>query len=311
MSKIDEIIVICGPTATGKSDVANVLAAKINGEVVSADSMQIYKGMDIGTGKIPASERKVKHWGLDIVKPNEAYSAALFQDYARNAFKNIKVEDKVPVLCGGTGFYIRAAIDDYDFPKGEQVANPLREKYQKIAEDNGAHKLWKILQEKDTESAKLIHENNVVRVVRALEIFEEGKSYAKQVENLQKLPQKYNAKFFGLKVDPEILRDRIDVRVDKMLEAGLVDEVKGLLDNGFREALTSAAAIGYKEIVEYLDGHYSLEEAVSQIKTATRQYAKRQRTWFNKDKRIHWIDYNNANLTSAVEEIIECCDTNQ
>lgn len=141
MAKTDNIIVVCGPTATGKSDVANVLANKINGEVVSADSMQIYKGMDIGTGKIPANERDVKHWGLDIVDPNEAYSVALFQNYARNAFSKIRSKNKIPVLCGGTGFYIRAAIDDYDFPKGEQVANPLREKYQKIAKVKGAHEL--------------------------------------------------------------------------------------------------------------------------------------------------------------------------
>ena len=128
---------------------------------------------------------------------------------------------------------------------------------------------------------------------------------------MQKLPQKYNAKFFGLKVDPEILRERIDARVDKMLEAGLVDEVKDLLDHGLREALTSAAAIGYKEIVEYLDGNVTLDEASSQIKTATRQYAKRQRTWFNKDKRINWIDYNDADLDSAVAQIIECCGIDQ
>ena len=157
----------------------------------------------------------------------------------------------------------------------------------------------------------MIHENNVVRVIRALEIFDEGKSYATQVENLQKLPQKYKAKFFGLKVEPEILRERIDSRVDKMLEAGLVNEVKGLLDNGLREALTSAAAIGYKEIVEYLDGNVTLDEAASQIKTATRQYAKRQRTWFNKDKRINWIDYNDIDLDSAVAQIIECCGIDQ
>ena len=141
MNKSNEIIVVCGPTATGKSEVANSLATKINGEVVSADSMQIYKGMDIGTGKMPANSRNVKHWGLDIVEPNEAYSAALFQDYARDAFNKIKNEDKHPVLCGGTGFYIRAAIDDYDFPKGEQVDNPLRAKYKKIADENGAHAL--------------------------------------------------------------------------------------------------------------------------------------------------------------------------
>lgn len=311
MVKIDEIIVVCGPTATGKSDIANDLADKINGEVVSADSMQIYKGMDIGTGKISERTRKVKHWGLDIVEPSTPYSAALFQDYARDAFDKIISKSKTPILCGGTGFYIRAAIDDYDFPKGEQQDNPIREKYNKIAQMHGAHALWEILNEKDKRSAALIHENNVVRVVRALEIFEEGKSYADQVESLQNIKQKYPAKFFGLKVNPEILKNRIDKRVDKMIEAGLVDEVKTLLDQGFKDALTSASAIGYKEIVEHLEGRCSLDEAVKQIKTATKQYAKRQRTWFNKDKRIHWINYNEIDFDSAVKEIILYCDKDQ
>lgn len=311
MNNNEEIIVICGPTATGKSDIANELASRIGGEVVSTDSMQIYKGMNIGTGKIPVEERKVKHWGLDIAEPNEAYSAALFQDYARNAFKQIQSEAKVPILCGGTGFYIRAAIDDYNFPKGKQADNPLRDKYQNIADKQGSHALWEILKSKDERSAELIHENNVVRVIRALEILEEGKSYADQVENLQNIEQKIPAKFFGLKVNPDILRERIDARVDKMIEAGLIDEVKALLDAGFKDALTSAAAIGYKEIVSHLDGNCSLDEAVEQIKNATHKYAKRQRTWFNKDKRIHWIDFNNFDLDAAVNEIILCCDKDQ
>lgn len=139
MSDTLKTIVIVGPTASGKSDVANLLASKINGEVVSADSMQIYKGMDIGTGKISPNEQKVKHWGLDIVNPDQAYSAAVYQDYARKCISDIQSEGKTPVICGGTGFYVRAAIDDYKFPKGEQVDNELREKYQKYADENGAH----------------------------------------------------------------------------------------------------------------------------------------------------------------------------
>lgn len=224
---------------------------------------------------------------MDIVLPNEAYSAALYQSCARDCFKDIADRGKTPILCGGTGFYLRSAIDDYNFCEGEQVDNAVRNKYNKIAEDEGAQKLWELLKEKDPKSAEVIHPNNVVRVVRALEIFEQGKSYAENLDNLQNIKQAYPAKFFGLKVEPEILRNRIDARVDKMIELGLVDEVKGLLDKGYKQALTAASAIGYKEIVAYLDGDCNLDDAIEQIKTATKQYAKRQRTWFNKDKRIH------------------------
>lgn len=311
MSKEKDIIVIVGPTASGKSDVANELGFRIYGEVVSSDSMQIYKGMDIGTGKILPSVQKVKHWGLDIVNANDPYSAALFQKYSRNCFKDIISRDKIPILCGGTGFYVRAAIDDYDFPKGEQENNPVRDKYKKYLEDHGADELWNLLFSRDPKSAEIIHKNNAVRVIRALEIFDEGKSYFEQVENLQNLPQKVNAKFFGLSVDPEILKTRINNRVDKMMSNGLVEEVKNLLDNNYREALCATSAIGYKEIVSYLDGKIGLDEAIEQIKTSTRQYAKRQRTWFKKDSRIHWIDFNNMDIDSAVKEIILCYDKGQ
>ncbi len=311
MKNIDGIICIVGPTATGKSDVANLLASKIDGEVISADSMQIYKGMNIGTGKIREGEKLVAHWGLDIVNPNEAYSVALFQKYARRCIEDIKSRGKTPVLCGGTGFYIRSVIDDYDFPAREQTQNPVREKYIQIAEDKGPHELWEVLNSKDPKSAQLIHENNVVRVVRALELLEEGKSYHEQKENLSEIKEFYPSKIFGLKVDPDTIRQRIDERVDKMIDAGLVDEVKSLLDENYREALTAASAIGYKEIVSYLDGECPLDEAVEQIKTATKQYAKRQRTWFNKDSRINWIDYEKIAPEEAVQEIILCCDKGQ
>lgn len=303
-----KIIVIAGPTASGKSDVANELSYRINAEVISADSMQIYRGMDIGTGKIPKSQQKVKHWGIDIINPNEAYSAALFQEYSRKCFDDISSRDKRSVLCGGTGFYIRAAIDDYQFPKGKQINNSVREKYKKYLDTHNAHELWELLNKLDPDSAKIIHENNTVRVIRALELNEEGKSYAKQYENLTNIKQKYDAVFFGLRVDPEILRKRIENRVDSMVNGGLIDEVKDLLSKGYRNSLTAANAIGYKEIVRYLDGQISQDEAIDKIKTATKQYAKRQRTWFNKDKRINWIEYNNVCVDDAIEKIILCCD---
>lgn len=311
MSIYNKIICIVGPTASGKSDIANELAYRICGEVVSADSMQIYKGMDIGTGKIKKNEQKVNHWGLDIVNPDDAYSAALYQGYARKCFDIIKSKEKNIILCGGTGFYIRAAIDDYNFPKGEQINNELREKYKSFEKDNGAHKLWMLLYKKDKKSAEMIHENNVVRVIRALELLEEGKSYFELSNNIKNIKQKYPVLMFGLNVDPQILNERIDKRVDKMLDKGLIDEVRTLLNNGYRQAITSKYAIGYKEIVSYLDGEIGLDEAINKIKTSTHRYAKRQRTWFRADKRLNWIDYNKVNLENAVNEIILYCDKDQ
>ena len=284
------VICVVGPTASGKSSLAQAIAAHIGGEVVSADSMQIYRGMDIGTGKVPLAEREVAHHGLDLVDPGEPFSAALFQEYARACFEDIDARGKRSVLCGGTGFYVRAAIDDYEFPKGEQVDNPIRERYLAVAEQEGAHALWLMLEEVDPESAGIIPENDVKRVVRAFELLDEGESYAEQKRKLATIPQLLPACFIGLSVDPDVLRARIDERVDEMVCSGLVEEVESLLAEGFREGVTAPQAIGYKEIVKALDGEVTLSEAVDEIKVATHRYAKRQRTWFRKDKRIRWID---------------------
>lgn len=308
------VICVVGPTASGKTDLAQAIALSFNGEVVSADSMQIYRGMDIGTGKIPVAERKVAHHGFDLVDPGEAYSAALFQDYARSCFKDIDSRGKRSVLAGGTGLYVRAAIDDYDFPRGEQVDNPIRDYYTAYAEEHGAEALWERLREVDPRSAQVLHCNNVRRVVRAFELLEEGKSYAEQQEKLSSIPQLVPAVFIGLQVDPEILRGRINRRVDKMVDAGLVDEVKSLLDKGFRDGITAQQAIGYKEIVRALDGEISLDEAIEEIKASTRRYAKRQRTWFRKDRRIHWLnadEYDLEQLCNQSSEIISCMNSTQ
>lgn len=299
------VVCIVGPTASGKSDVAQIVAQRLGGEVVSADSMQIYRGMDVGTGKVLAQERIVPHWGLDLVDPGEQYSASLFQDYARGCFADIDARGHVPVLCGGTGFYVRAAIDGYEFPKGEQVDNPVRERYTRYADEHGADALWELLRERDPRSAECIHPNNVRRVVRAFEMLEEGASYADQLDNLSSIPQVVPAMFFGLAVDPALLAERIERRVDAMVERGLVDEVKGLLDQGFREGVCAPQAIGYKEVVRALDGACTMTEAISDIKTATRRYAKRQRTWFRKDTRIEWLDADSADAASLATQV---CD---
>lgn len=293
---MDKVIVIVGPTASGKTALAQALALSIDGEVVSADSMQVYRGLDIGTGKLAPEERLVAHFGFDIVEPDEPYSVALFQSYARACFKDILSRGKKPILCGGTGLYVRAAIDAYEFPKGEQVGNPIREKCSAFVATYGPQALWECLLSYDGESARMIPANDVKRVVRAFELLSDGKSYAHQKKMLAAIPEAIPSVWIGLQVDPDTLRKRIDKRVDDMFEAGLVDEVKSLLDRGLRTAITAQQAIGYKEVVAYLDGDQTLDEAKDQIKTATHRYAKRQRTWFRKEARIHWIDANDLDL---------------
>lgn len=302
------VICVVGPTASGKTDVAQQLAAHLGGEVVSADSMQVYKGMDIGTGKLPVAERIVPHYGFDLVDPGQPYSAALFQSYARTCFCNIDKRGKRSVLAGGTGFYVRAAIDAYEFPEGEQVGNDIRDKWNTFANVNGAEALWQELQKVDPQSASVIPPADVKRVVRAFELLADGTSYAHQKERLAHIKQYVPAAFIGLAVDPEILRTRIRNRVDHMIEQGLVAEVKGLLDIGFREGVTAPSAIGYKEIVSALDGTCSLEEAIEAIKTATCRYAKRQRTWFRKDKRIHWLCADSGDTDMLTTEALSVLD---
>ena len=303
------VICIVGPTASGKTDAAQLVAAAIGGEVVSADSMQIYRGMDIGTGKLPAPERIVPHHGFDLVDPGEPYSAALFQSFARDAFAAIAERGKRAVLCGGTGLYVKAAIDAYEFPAGDQVGNPVRERWTAFAEREGAQALWDELNRLDPDSARELHPNNVRRVVRAFELLAEGRSYAEQKRNLASIEAAVPAVQFGLAVTPSVLNERIDARVDAMVEAGLVGEVRGLLEAGFREGVTAPQAIGYKEIVETLEGRCTLDEAIAAIKQATRRYGKRQRTWFRRDERIRWIDADAGNARAVADTILAQLET--
>ena len=207
------VIAIVGPTASGKTDAAQIVAERLGGEVVSADSMQIYRGMDIGTGKLPASERRVPHHGFDLVDPGEPYSAALFQAFARHCIRDIDARGKRAVLCGGTGQYVQAAIDDFAFPKGDQVENPVRERWTAYAEEHGNQALWEALEARDPASAAVIHPNNVRRVVRAFELLEEGASYAEQKQRLATVAPFVPAVQFGLAVEPAILNERIDAAV--------------------------------------------------------------------------------------------------
>lgn len=298
------VIAIVGPTASGKSELAQSVASRLDGEVVSADSMQIYRSMNIGTAKVLPDERLVPHHLIDIVDPGESYSAQLFQNQARAAFCDIYNRDKVPILCGGTGFYVQAALEEMNFPSGEQDDNSLRESYESFRVQHGNEALWSILNDKDQRSAELIHPNNFKRVIRALEMNAKGVSYADQVENIKTLPEAVWSLRFFLQVDPEVLGKRIDRRVDQMREAGLVDEVDALLDQGFASALTAPQAIGYKEIIAAKRGEISLDEAFRQIKTATKRYAKRQRSWFRRDKRLTVLDA--ENLTNEEMTALIC-----
>ena len=280
----DPVVCIVGPTASGKSALAQAVALALDGEVVSADSMQIYRGMDIGTGKLAPEERLVPHHGLDLADPGEPYSAALFQEYARACFRDIAA---------------------YEFPKGEQTGNPVREHYNRLANEQGSDVLWELLRERDPASAAIVPAADVKRVVRAFELLEEGTSLAEQRAKLADIPQLVPACFVGLSVEPAVLNARIDARVDGMFDAGLVDEVARLLQGGFRDGITAPQAIGYKEVVAALDGETTMEEAATRIKTATHRYAKRQRTWFRKDRRIRWIDANEPDVAAQAAEALD------
>lgn len=304
MTSLPFVVAVVGPTASGKTDVAQNIALQVSGEVVSADSMQIYRGMDIGTGKLAVGERFVPHHGFDLVDPGEPYSAALFQAYARNCFSEIQERGNTPVLCGGTGFYVRAAIDDYRFPEGEQVGNAIRDEYNEFARINGPQTLWELLNQKDPASAQIIPPADTKRVVRAFELLHDGTSYAQQKAKLSSIPQMIPARFIGLQVDPDILRQRIDRRVDAMFEGGFINEVRSLLDKGFRDGITAPQAIGYKEVVAALDGQISMEEAREKMKVATHRYAKRQRTWFRKDKRIMWLGADSGDADALAKQAL-------
>lgn len=293
------VLVIVGPTASGKSEVAQRVAQLLDGEVVSADSMQIYRGMDIGTAKVLPAERKVPHHLIDILDPGEPFSAQQFQVLVRRIFAEIEHRDKVAILCGGTGLYVQAALEAMEFPSGEQIANPVRQYYEGLAQEQGAQAVWDKLYELDPSSARVIHPHNVRRVIRALEMHDQGISYADQVKNIRQLREVVPSCRFGLMRDPDALAQRINRRVDTMIDCGLVDEVTTLLHAGFRNALTAPQAIGYKEIVAALSHEITLEQAIEDIKTATRRYAKRQRSWFRRDERLQWVNGEESSETIA------------
>ena len=282
---MDKIYVIAGPTASGKTAVAVQLAKLIGGEVVSADSMQIYEGMDIGTAKPTLEEREnIPHHMLDIVKPDVQYSAALYQLHARAAIADVQARGHVPILCGGTGFYINAALYDVQFAQ-EEGGNPaemaLREQFMEYAAAHGCHKLHAMLHEADPAAAYAIHSNNIKRVSRALSyVRATGRLFSEHNAAERARPPVYDVVFCRLGVDRPALYERINKRTQAMFDAGLEYEVAGLMASGYSPGLTSMQGIGYKEVVVFLRGECTRSEAVEAVKQNSRRYAKRQETWF-------------------------------
>ena len=305
MSKaLHPVLCVVGPTAVGKSVVADEVAKRLGGEVVSVDSMQVYRGMDIGTAKSRPSERTCALHMVDVANVDESYSVVRFQRDARGCIDKLIAQGKPAVLCGGTGLYLDAVIDEMSFPHGE-TGSSARSRYEALAQREGPEALHAMLVLRDPRSAQVIHPQNVRRVVRALEMLDEGVSYAKHHEGLKRRERHYDAHLWALAMPREQLYARIDLRVDIMFEQGLVDEVAGLVAEGLTKDSTAGAAIGYKEVMRALEGEITLDEARSLVKRNSRRYAKRQLSWLRRDGRARWIDMTDTAMDTAVQTI---CD---
>jgi tRNA dimethylallyltransferase len=281
------LIFIVGATATGKSALALEIAKQLRGEIVNADSMQLYKGMDIGTAKLSIAEREgVTHHLIDTLEVTEEASVARYQEQARICIDNLLERNVPTIVVGGTGLYVKAILDDLNFP---ETNFEIREKFQKESEAIGAIAMHERLEKLDPAAAAAIPKENVRRVIRALEVIEiTGKPFTANLPRGQS--SRYpKARQFGLSLNRENLMEIIDERVEKMWRAGFVDEVRNLLSNGLREGKTARAAIGYAQIIRFIDGEISEDEAREDTKRATRQYARRQETWFSRDSRITWL----------------------
>ena len=301
------LICVAGPTASGKTAFAIELAKRLNGEIISADSMQIYKGMDIGTAKPDKDEMQgIKHYLIDEVSPFESFDVSCFTELAKKYINEITEKGKIPIVAGGTGLFINSLIDNVEF-YSDNTDESLREELSKIASEKGNEYLHSILKECDPESAQNIHPNNVKRVIRAIEACKTtGVPFSEQKRLSKKNNSPYNLVYFGLNMEREILYDRINRRVDIMLEKGLLNEVKKLKEEGLNLSYNSMQGIGYKEILKYLNGETTLEEAVCEIKLFSRRYAKRQLTWFGRDERICWLDSSKGiNMEEVVKNIKE------
>lgn len=298
-----KLIVIIGPTAVGKTKLSVELARKLNGEIISGDSMQIYRGMDIGTAKIKPEEMNgVPHHLIDIKEPDESFSAAEFQARGRQLVEEIHNRNRMPVVAGGTGLYIQSLIYDYHF--SELPSHPeIRQKLEELAEQQGINALYEELERLDPESAKKIHPNNTRRVIRALEVYHSSGKTMTQYQENQDDELIYEVALIGLTAEREVLYNRINARVDEMMDNGLLEEVASLYNKGIKDC-QSIQAIGYKELYSYLEGKTTLNEAVEQLKQNSRRYAKRQLTWFRNKMDVEWFDMTDpARFEEKAEQI--------
>lgn len=305
------LIILTGPTAVGKTALSIKLAQKIGGEIISADSMQVYRYMDIGSAKIKREEMEgVPHHLIDVLNPEDEFNVYTFQKMAKECLAEIYERGHIPIVAGGTGFYIQAILYDIAFEQEEENTS-IREELESLAREKGNAYLHDMLRKVDAPSAEEIHENNVKRVIRALEFYELNKIPISLHNQEQRNKEAaYNSCYFVLNDDREKLYERIDRRVDKMLKDGLMEEVKRLKDMGYHKDMVSMQGLGYKEILSFLDGERSLEEAVYLIKRDSRHFAKRQLTWFRRERNVIWINkpefsYDDDEMLEFMEDIMK------
>ncbi|MCD7836845.1 MAG: tRNA (adenosine(37)-N6)-dimethylallyltransferase MiaA [Lachnospiraceae bacterium] len=305
------LIVLAGPTAVGKTETSIRLAETIGGEIISADSMQVYRHMDIGSAKIsPGEMHGIRHHMIDVLEPWEEFSVAFFKRKCEEYIKEIYGRGHIPILTGGTGFYIQAILRDISF--AEETDSGYRDELENIAAERGAHFLHAMLEKADPEAAEKIHENNIKRTIRALEFYRQtGEKISVHNERERQKESAYNSCYFVLNDKRELLYSRIDNRVDEMLDRGLVNEVKALREMGLNRSMVSMQGLGYKELLDYFEGKYTLDEAVALIKRDTRHFAKRQLTWFRRERDIIWVNKyefeydSNRILKFILDKIIE------
>lgn len=300
-----KVCVLVGATASGKTSIGVRIAKQLNGEIISADSMQIYQLMNIGTAKPSLSEQDgVPHHLIDRVPPDSTYSVAQFVDDAEEKIKNIFDRGKMPIIVGGTGLYINGLTLPWGF-QGESKNQDIRTELETLADQKGNQFLYEELKKVDPDAAEIIHPNNVKRVIRALEIYQvTGKTKTQWDAEAQEIPTEYDYRLAGLMWDRSVLYDRIDRRVDQMMADGLLDEIKMLTAKGYGENCQSMKALGYKEFFPYLKGEIDLDETVRILKRDTRHFAKRQLTWFRKDERIRWFDCASFDDQSSLCQVI-------
>ncbi|MDQ0299215.1 tRNA dimethylallyltransferase [Salibacterium salarium] len=302
MSK-DKVIVIAGPTAVGKSEVGMQLASYFNGEIISGDSMQIYKGLDIGTAKVSKAERnQIPHHFVDELTPSDTYSAADFKQAAAEKIKEINSKGKVPFIVGGTGFYIRAVTRDLEFQDAPSDAS-FRKNMENIVAEQGVSVLHEQLKSVDEESARVIHPHNVKKIIRALEIYHLTGHTKQSFTEQENKDSPYDLVMIGLTMDRDNLYARINQRVDEMVDKGIIDEARWLFET-FPPESQAAQAIGYKEFFPYFRGDCSMDSAVSQLKKNSRHYAKRQLTWFRNKEDVEWFEMTYENKHEKIQKMI-------